>query len=104
MTRGDLQGVALDRDFAIARAFDGDGALPWTPRSTAPRPTPRGPTSAYRVLPGFRLALGSTLFWLGLVVLVPLAAAFARVGAIPWPELLSIVLDPRVVASYRLTF
>ena len=40
---------------------------------TPPRP-PAPPR--IRILPGFRLTLGFTLFYLGLIVLIPLAAAF----------------------------
>jgi sulfate transport system permease protein len=55
-------------------------------------------------LPGFGASLGLTLLWLGLIVLVPLAALAAR----PWELGLSGVLhslaEPRVLASLRLSF
>jgi len=50
------------------------------------------------------LSLGYTLFYLGLVVLIPLATAFVRTAQLPWSEFVDIVTAPRVVASYRLTF
>ena len=56
------------------------------------------------VLPGFGPALGFTLFYLSLIVLVPLAALIAR----PWEHGLDgfvrTVTDPRVLASLRLSF
>lgn len=56
------------------------------------------------VLPGFGLTLGYTVFYLSLIVLVPLSALFFRTTALGWEEFWRIVSDPRVVASYRLTF
>jgi sulfate transport system permease protein len=56
------------------------------------------------VLPGFGLSLGFTLAYLGLIVLVPLAAAFARTAGMGWHDFVAAVASPRVLASYRLTF
>jgi sulfate transport system permease protein len=84
------------RDFAIARAFDADGATVLRP--VAPR------VSARRVLPGFGLSLGYTLLYLGLIVLVPISAAFLKVTGLSWPAFVDVVTAPRVMASYRLTF
>ena len=56
------------------------------------------------VLPGFGLALGFTLVYLSVIVLIPLAAAFIKTAALSWGQFWSIVTAPRVVASYRLTF
>ena len=58
----------------------------------------------YSILPGFNLALGFTLLYLSLIVLIPLSAAFIRTAELTWPEFWSIVTTPRVLASYRLTF
>src|SRR5207344_918522 len=58
----------------------------------------------HSVLPGFDLALGFTLLYLGLIVLVPLAAAFLKTATMTWPAFWDAVTSPRVVASYRLTF
>ena len=58
----------------------------------------------HSVLPGFNLALGFTLLYLSLIVLIPLSAAFIRTTALTWPEFWNTVTTPRVVASYRLTF
>jgi sulfate transport system permease protein len=58
-----------------------------------------------RVLPGFGLSLGFTLFYTSLVVLVPLAALFLLTGQMSWAEFVNkAILDPRVLAAYRLSF
>lgn len=56
------------------------------------------------VLPGFGLTLGFTLGYLGLIVLIPLAMAFFQALQLNGAEFWKIVLAPRVLASYRLTF
>jgi len=56
------------------------------------------------VLPGFGLTMGFTLFYLSLIVLVPLAGLFFKSAAISWPQFCAVVTDARVVASYKLTF
>ncbi len=56
------------------------------------------------VLPGFDLSLGLTLFYLCLIVLIPLSAAFLRTMDLTWPQFVDAVASPRVVASYKLTF
>jgi len=56
------------------------------------------------VLPGFGLTLGFALGYLGLIVLIPLAMAFLQAFRLSWDEFWQIVLAPRVLASYRLTF
>ncbi|HVW65303.1 MAG TPA: sulfate ABC transporter permease subunit CysT [Nitrosospira sp.] len=58
----------------------------------------------HSVLPGFSLALGFTLLYLSLIVLIPLSASFIRTAALTWPEFWTMVTTPRVLASYRLTF
>ena len=58
----------------------------------------------HSVLPGFGLTLGFTLLYVGLIVLVPLSAAFLKTFSLSWDGFWSAVAAPRVVASYRLTF
>jgi len=55
-------------------------------------------------LPGFGLALGFTLLYLSLVVLIPLSAAFLKTASLTWGAFTAEVTAPRVLASYRLTF
>jgi sulfate transport system permease protein len=64
-------------------------------------------TSIYRkrsVLPGFGLTLGYTVFYLSLIVLIPLVALFAKSATLGWESFWETVSSPRVVASYKLTF
>ena len=56
------------------------------------------------VLPGFGISLGVTLAYLGLIVLVPLSAAFIRTAGMSWTDFVTAVASPRVLASYRLSF
>lgn len=58
----------------------------------------------FRVMPGFRLSLGFTLFYLALIVLIPLSAVFLKTFTMTWPAFWSAVSSPRVLASYRLSF
>ena len=59
---------------------------------------------ARNMLPGFNLSLGYALFYLSLIVLIPLSAAFFKTFTLTWPEFWQAVASPRVVASYKLTF
>ena len=68
-------------------------ALPFT---AAPRPG--------RVLPGFGLTGGITLFYLCLIVLIPLSALFVNTASMPWEDFLKAATSSRVMASYRLSF
>jgi sulfate/thiosulfate transport system permease protein len=60
--------------------------------------------SSRSVLPGFGLSLGITCTYLSLMVLLPLATVFGRTADLTWPAFWAVVSDPRVVASYRVTF
>ncbi|HTC20081.1 MAG TPA: sulfate ABC transporter permease subunit CysT [bacterium] len=56
------------------------------------------------VLPGFGLTMGFTLTYLSLIVLIPLAALILKTTSLTWAGFLQDVTNPRVVASYKLTF
>ena len=56
------------------------------------------------VLPGLDLSLGLTLFYLGLIVLLPLSAVFLKTFTLSADAFWAAVASPRVLASYRLTF
>jgi sulfate transport system permease protein len=56
------------------------------------------------VLPGFKLTLGCTLFYLGLIVLIPLACTFWKASELTWGQFWHVATSPRVLASYRLSF
>jgi sulfate transport system permease protein len=57
-----------------------------------------------RVLPGFSLSLGYTVFYLSLLVLLPIAACFVRASALSFDEFWSAVWTERTRAAYALTF
>jgi sulfate transport system permease protein len=54
-------------------------------------------------LPGFTLALGMSLVWLGLIVLLPLSALLLKSATLGsgWSKVLT---DPRVLAALKLSF
>lgn len=56
------------------------------------------------ILPGFNLAIGYTLLYLSLIVLIPLSAAFIKTTELSLSEFWNVVTAPRVIASYKLTF
>jgi sulfate transport system permease protein len=58
----------------------------------------------HSLLPGFGLAFGVSLFWLGLIVILPFAALLLSTGQMGMAAFLHTVLDPRVLASIRLSF
>ncbi|MCC6511498.1 MAG: sulfate ABC transporter permease subunit CysT, partial [Pirellulaceae bacterium] len=58
----------------------------------------------YSVLPGFNITLGYTLLYLSLIVLLPLSALFIKSAGMGLEQFWQTVSNPRVVASYRLTF
>ena len=55
-------------------------------------------------LPGFGLALGSTLFYLGVIVLLPLAALVAEAAGLGLRGIWTLVAEPRVLAALRTSF
>ncbi|MGR4896341.1 sulfate ABC transporter permease subunit CysT [Stenotrophomonas sp. LARHCG68] len=57
-----------------------------------------------RVLPGFGLGMGVTLFWLGLIVLIPLAGVFLKASGLGLAGIWQIWTEPRVLAALRLSF
>ncbi len=57
-----------------------------------------------RVLPGLRITLGFSVFYLCLIVLIPLSALVFKTFTLTWPQFWDAVTAPRVLASYRLTF
>jgi sulfate transport system permease protein len=57
----------------------------------------------HSILPGFGLARGFTVFYLCLIVLIPLGAAFLKTFSMTWSHFWDTVTGPRALASYRLT-
>ncbi len=56
------------------------------------------------VLPGFRLAMGFTLAYMGLLILIPLAALVLKAATITPEHFVRAVLSPRALAAFRLSF
>ncbi len=56
------------------------------------------------VLPGFSLALGFALFYLSVIVLIPLSGLFVKSSSLSWEQFWNVVTTPRAIASYQLTF
>ena len=56
------------------------------------------------MLPGFGLTLGFATFFLSAIVLLPLAALVLKTASMSWADFVSVVLSPRALASYRLSF
>lgn len=56
------------------------------------------------MIPGFGLTLGYTVFYLSLLVLIPLSCLFLKSASLSASEYWAVVTAPRVLASYRLSF
>lgn len=56
-----------------------------------------------QVLPGFGIGMGFTVFYMSLVVLVPLSALLLNHTGLTWSKFWDIAVDPRVLASYRVS-
>jgi sulfate transport system permease protein len=56
------------------------------------------------VMPGFGLTLGLTLLYLGLIVLMPLAALIMKSAGMGPERFMAAAFTPRAVAAYRLSF
>ncbi len=65
-----------------------------------------GPLAGRRggsALPGFGLALGFTLLYLSLLILIPLAAVFAKTTELTWQSFWATISAPRTLAAFRLS-
>ncbi|HMC28202.1 MAG TPA: sulfate ABC transporter permease subunit CysT [Verrucomicrobiae bacterium] len=58
----------------------------------------------FSALPGFRLTMGFTAFYLSMLVLIPIAALFLRAFEMSWHDFFKVVTTDRALAAYRLTF
>ena len=56
------------------------------------------------IIPGFKLTMGFTLAYLSLIVLIPLASVVLKSMGIGVDGFLDTVLNPRAVASYKVSF
>lgn len=60
--------------------------------------------SRQRVLPGFGITLGYTLFYLSVIVLIPLSTLFLKTASLTWQQFYHTVSAPRTLAAFRLSF
>jgi sulfate transport system permease protein len=58
----------------------------------------------HSVLPGFGITLGFTVFYLSVIVLIPLSGLFIKSSDLTISQFFSVVTEPRVMHSYRVTF
>ncbi|RVO49172.1 sulfate ABC transporter permease subunit CysT [Sinorhizobium meliloti] len=56
------------------------------------------------VIPGFGLALGVTLAWLTLIVLIPLSGLLWRSSGLGWSKFMELALDERTVNALTISF
>lgn len=61
-------------------------------------------TGKHTVLPGFGPTLGFTIFYLSLIVLIPLSAVFIKTAGMGWENFIEAAFAPRILAAYRLSF
>ena len=58
----------------------------------------------FNVMPGFRLTFGYTVFYLSVIVLIPLAALFLKASSLSWHDFWRLATTERAMAAYRLSF
>ncbi|GLK67278.1 sulfate ABC transporter permease subunit CysT [Hansschlegelia plantiphila] len=54
-------------------------------------------------LPGFRLAIGCTLVYLAVIVLLPLAALVLQASGLGWERFFTVISGDRALAAFRVT-
>lgn len=58
----------------------------------------------HSVIPGFGITMGFSLFYLSLIVLIPLSGLFLMTLNLSWDEFWTVVTDRRVIAAFRISF
>jgi sulfate/thiosulfate transport system permease protein len=58
----------------------------------------------YNPLPGFGLTMGYTVFYLSVIVLIPIGGLFLRVLDMSWADFWRLATTDRALAAYKLTF
>ncbi|MBI5384110.1 MAG: sulfate ABC transporter permease subunit CysT [Verrucomicrobia bacterium] len=58
----------------------------------------------FNPLPGFRLTLGLSVFYLSAIVLIPIAALFIKALDVSWADFWRLAFNARALAAYKLTF
>jgi len=57
-----------------------------------------------RILPGYGLSMGFTVFYLSLIVLIPLSSLFVKSTTLTWERFKAVVTSDQVAAAYTLSF
>ena len=78
-------------------AGEENAGLPFESAPPAPARRSSGP------LPGLKLTLGFTVFYLGIIVLLPVAALVLRSLHLSWPQLWTLATNRRALAAYELS-
>jgi sulfate transport system permease protein len=58
----------------------------------------------HSIIPGFGLTLGFTIMYLGFLVLIPLSTIFLKTAELGWGPFWALITQPRLLASYELSF
>jgi sulfate transport system permease protein len=61
-------------------------------------------TKRFNPLPGFGLTMGYTIFYLCVIVLIPIGGLFLRVSEMSWGDVWRLATTDRALAAYKLTF
>lgn len=56
------------------------------------------------IIPGFRLTFGFTIFYLSLIVIIPIIGLYIKTFELDWPSFWRIVTGPRFTAALKLSF
>ncbi len=56
------------------------------------------------ILPGFGLSLGFTMLYISFLVILPLSMVFFHTVSMGWKDFWDTISEPRVIASYKLSF
>ncbi len=64
----------------------------------------KNPNKKKRILPGFGLSMGYTLFYLAIIVLIPLSTLALKTATLNFADFWATVTSARTLAAYRLSF
>jgi sulfate/thiosulfate transport system permease protein len=55
-------------------------------------------------LPGFGLTFGYSIFYLSIILVIPLSTIFIKTSSISWDKFINIVTDTQVISAYKISF
>ncbi|HWO98506.1 MAG TPA: sulfate ABC transporter permease subunit CysT [Bacillus sp. (in: firmicutes)] len=58
----------------------------------------------HSILPGFGLSLGFIMLYTSILILLPLSMIFFNTATMGWPKIWETITEPRIIASYKLSF